>query len=340
MKTKHLFSFLGVILLMMPGLVFGQQKDKMVHLKVIKNDQAIVDTSFLYKDLEEKGLQEKISELAGIDITLYEGDDHHAKYSKSMSHSYVIVADGEEAGIKKVIVNKDEAKDDEHHMAFVVTEDNKSDIILKGNKIGVISKDSLKKGNVYIIKEGTDDLKWISEDSVTKVKKGDVWIIGEDEDQLIWVSEGGKDDSVKVIVRKAGDDDEVIHIHEAGKIKIMVKEDDGHMVIHTNEGEDPGEHKIIKVKKDKDDETSYMILFDADNERDEHKSDHKSVYVYTDEETNGTKFASKSVMVKTKKIEGSDDIEIIVTIEEKEKGEIEKKSPESKQKKDNDRKKM
>ena len=330
MKTYKFLSILMMILWMVPVTCsFGQDKEKKVHLKVIKNDQTIVDTTFSARELEEKGLQKKISELAGMDISLHDSEGPFLAFSESGSETVYMIAHDGTKGVRKIILEGDKEKKGKHHYAYVVSEDDTSRIMLKGEKIEVISEDSLKKIKVIGVDE--DDLEWITEDSLKKAKPV-VWVIKEGEEDLKWVTEEGKEDSIKVIIKKSGEGEkEVIHIREASKAKVY--RDGEHVIVYDSKKAGEGAHKVIKVKKDNDNEKTYMIYVDADSKADIDISAHADAHVHMEKEKSGTEFASKSVMVKTRKIEGSEDVEIIVTIDEKMKKKTEKKSPESKQKK-------
>jgi hypothetical protein len=314
-----------VLMMASATCIYAQEKKKMVHLKVIRNDQTVVDTSFSANDLEEKGLQKKISELAGIDISLHDDGANYLAYSEGKTSAYYIVSDGHKKGVKKMVIEGDAEKAGQHHYAIVVSEDDTSRIIMKGEKIEVISEDSLKKIKVIGVDE--DDLEWVSADSIKKSKSG-IWLIKEGEDDLKWITEEGEGDSIKVIIKKLGDEEEVIHIREAGKVKVL--RDGDQVMVYDTEGEG---HKIIKVKKDAKDEKTYEIYIGTDNEGVKAKKGLATAHVYVDHKKNGTEFESRSVMVKTRKIEGSEDVEIIVTIDEKRNTKTEKNSPESKQKK-------
>ena len=297
----------------------------MVHLKIIRNDQTVLDTSFSANDLEEKGLQKKISELAGVDINLHDDGANDLAYSEGKTNAYYIISDGQKKGVKKMVIEGDAGKAGRHHYAVVVSEDDTSRMIMRGERIEVISEDSLKKIKVIGVDE--DDLERVLADSI-KISKAGIWVIKEGEDDLKWVTEEGERDSIKVIIEKPGNEEEVIHIREAGKVKVI--RDGDQVMVYDTEGEG---HKIIKVKKDTKDENSYVIYIGADNEGGKAKKSVATAHVYVDQKKNGTEFDSRSVMVKTRKIEGSEDVEIIVTIDEKRNKKTEKNSPESKQKK-------
>jgi len=125
-KCKMAFLF-TTLFLIVNVLSFAQEEDiKNVRLKVVKNNETTLDTSFVM-DTDKEALHKKIHELTGIEMKLFTGFDlkhgkHGYKYMaffdedkecedtvKIKKHKK-IVKQGEESEVKiiKIIVEKDE----------------------------------------------------------------------------------------------------------------------------------------------------------------------------------------------------------------------------------------
>lgn len=301
---------------LLAGNIFGQESNKKIHLKVIKNGETTVDTSFAAGSLEDDELHKKLSELAGVDINVADGK--HKKMVHVDSHGDYSWTSKEGKGDKIVIVKS--AKDGENHgahktMSAYYTTDDKGNFTIEADSSIIIDGDTIsfeKKGNVFIMDghESTDD--WVEKDS------GDV-------------------KNLKVIVKKVGEDDEdhdVIIIKDGD----VIMKGDGNIILEEIDEDDIDKIKIIKVKKGGDGDEKTVNVYVTDEEGDIHTHTSGDVQIFVSDEKGGTEFVSKKVNVVKSKGEGEDEIEITIEVIEDEDVKVKEvtkeKSKKTKQKKE------
>ncbi len=323
MKKHNLVLIFSVILMgsITMGNLFAQDIEKKVHLKVIKNGETTVDTSFAAESLESDDLHNKISELAGVDINIQKGHGeqmHMAHAGESGSHTWT--SHGEK-GHKVIIMKMDSAE----------------------------VKDGKSKNVAYFYSGDDDDFTmktdsniFIKADTIILKKEGNVIIMDSDDGEFEWTSKetGEGEMNVEVIVENADDKD-------GHKVYIVTKgehgEDDGEKVIVKKlEGDDSTrvyKVKVVKMQKGDGEEenTSVFVMSGAGGDHGVHESKNVTVVV-----SGGDSNSMVTKEVKVMKSIGDDDvIEITVEIEEgedvKSEGETVKKSKKSKQKKEKKR---
>jgi len=296
---------------LLAGNIFGQESNKKIHLKVIKNGETTVDTSFAAGSLEDDELHKKLSELAGVDINVADGKH------KKMVHGDYSWTSKEGKGDKIVIVKSN--KDGENHgahktMSAYYTTDDKGNFTIEADSSIIIDGDTIsfeKKGNVFIMDGHDSTVDWVEKDS------GDV-------------------KNLKVIVKKVGEDDEdhdVIIIKDGD----VIMKGDGNIILEEIDEDDIDKIKIIKVKKGDDGDEKTVNVYVTDEEGDIHTHTSGDVQIFVSDEKGGTEFVSKKVNVVKSKGEGEDEIEITIEVIEDEDVKVKEvtkeKSKKTKQKK-------
>lgn len=210
-KCKMTFLFTALFLLV-NILSFAQEEDiKNVHLKVVKNNETTLDTSFVM-DTDKEALHKKIHELTGIEMKLFTGFD--LKHGK---HGY------------KYMAFFDEDKECE----------DMDSLIAKKEKLAAIHKEMFDEMEIEI---DEDDFVWIGKDA------GVIMVIEDDDTVKIKkhkkIVKPGEKSKVKII--KKGDHEFII-IDEEGEKRIEKDKDGNYFIKKIKSGEE-GEHVIIKKK--------------------------------------------------------------------------------------------
>lgn len=220
-KCKMAFLFTALFLLV-NVLSFAQEEDKKnVRLKVVKNNETTLDTSFIM-DTDKEALHEKIHELTGIEMKSFTGFD--LKHGK---HGY-------------------------KYMAFF-DEDKECEDTVKIKKHKKIVKPG-KETEIKIMKKGDQKFIIIDEEDEKRIEKdkggdGKHTIVKEDID----VIDDGK--MIKIIVEK--DEDGTIIDKKINIMKVKEEGEEIEVIIEIEEGKEKKEgkekeiEKVIKKKKEK-----------------------------------------------------------------------------------------
>lgn len=210
-RCKMAFLFTALFLLV-NTLSFAQEEAiKNVHLKVVKNNETTLDTSFVM-DTDKEVLHKKIHELTGIEMKLFTGFD--LKHGK---HGY------------KYMTFFDEDKECE----------DPDSLMAKKERLAAIHKEMFDEMEIEI---DEDDFVWIEKDA------GVIMVIEDDDTVKIKkhkkIVKPGEESEVKII--KKGDHEFII-IDEEGE-KLIEKDKDGNYFIKKIKSGEEGEHVIIKKK--------------------------------------------------------------------------------------------
>ncbi|MCK4344474.1 MAG: hypothetical protein KAX05_04250 [Bacteroidales bacterium] len=305
-KCKMAFLFTALFLLV-NVLSFAQEEDiKNVRLKVVKNNETTLDTSFVM-DTDKEALHKKIHELTGIEMKLFTGFDlKHGKHGyKYMAFFYEdkecedldsLMAKKEKlAAIHKEMLDEMEIEIDEDDFVWIgkdagvimVIEDNDTVKIKKHKKIVKLGEVT----EVKIMKKGDHEFIIIVEEGEKRIEKdndGDYFIkkikSGEEGESVIMKKKGGK-----VFIFS---DDEAEHLDRI----YVTKGDKKRTYIITKEHKSgDGKHTIVKEDIDViDDGEMIKIIIEKDED--------------------GTIIEKKINIMKVK--EEGDEIEVIIEIEE------------------------
>ena len=316
-KCKMAFLFTALFLLV-NVLSFAQEEDiKNVRLKVVKNNETTLDTSFVM-DTDKEALHKKIHELTGIEMKLFTGFD--LKHSK---HGY------------KYMVFFDEDKECE----------DLDSLMAKKEKLAAVHKEMFDEMEIEI---DEDDFVWIGKDA------GVIMVIEDDDTVKIKkhkkIVKPGEETEVKIM--KKGDHEFII-IDEEGEKRIEKDKDGNYFIKKTKSGEE-GEHVIMKKKGGNvfiisDDEAHHhdsVFVTKGDKKKTyvitkEHKSgeeihsivkkdmefinhEGKLIKIIVEDDENGTIIEKKINIMKIK--EEGEEIEVIIEIEEVIKKKKEKKA--------------
>ncbi|MCK4466424.1 MAG: hypothetical protein KAU83_12005, partial [Bacteroidales bacterium] len=353
-KCKMAFLF-TTLFLIVNILSFAQEEDKKnVHLKVIKNNETTLDTSFVVdKDIDKEVLYKKINELTGIEMKLFTGFDlKHSKHGyKHMPFFYkdlecedldsLMAKKGKLAAIHKEMFDE---------MEIEIDEDDRKTIIVSSEVKG--KSTSKSKCYTYIIRDkDEDDFVWIGKDAgvimviedddtvkikkhkkivkqgeefeVKIIKKGDHEFIIIDEEGEKWIEKDkGGDYFIKKI--KSGEEVEYVIMKKKGG-KIFIFSDDEaphHEKVHVIKGDD--KKVYIITKESKGEKGKFILKEDMEFVTEEGKR----VKVIVEDDEDGTIIDKKIYIMKVK--EEGDEIEVIIKIEE---GKEKKKEKEKKLKK-------
>ena len=316
MKKFNLLFAILVSLSLISVNVLGQDNNRKIHLKVVKNGETTVDTSFAAESLDDDELHKKISELAGVDVSISKG--HHDIHK----HTVHVDAHGDhtwtskpEKGTKVVVVKSDKDGEEAGKVAYFYSDDDDHNFTIKGDSNVFIEADTIimkKKGNVMIIKGGDETFEWIEKDSLSDKN---INVIVEK------VGEGDKDHNV--IIMKNGDN---------------IKEGDSHIILKEIDEDDIERISVVKVKKDDGGEEKTINVYVTDDEGDMYVHESGGVKIIVADEKNGTEIVSKKVKVVKSKGEGENVVEITVEVVEGEDAKF-KEEPKKSQKKRNKKKK-
>ncbi len=318
------YTIITILLLLFSitaGNVFAQDSNKKIHLKVIKNGETTVDTSFAAESLESDDLHKNIFELAGVDVNLHKGHEGQMHMVHAGEHGSHTWTSHDEKGGKVIIMKSDSTE-------------------VKDGKSKKVAYFYSSDDDNFIMK--TDSNVFIMADTIILKKEGNVIIMDGDDGEFEWTSKetGEGEMNVEVIVENADDKD-------GHKVYIVTKgehgEDDGEKVIVKKlEGDDSTrvyKVKVVKMQKGDGEEenTSVFVMSGAGGDHGVHESKNVTVVV-----SGGDSNSMVTKEVKVMKSIGDDDvIEITVEIEEgedvKSEGETVKKSKKSKQKKEKKR---
>ena len=323
MKKFNLLFTILITLSLFSVNVLGQENNKKIHLKVVKNGETTVDTSFAAESLEDDELHKKISELAGVDVSISEKHDIHKHMVHVDSHGDYSWISKPEKG-KKVVVVKS-GKDGEEilsskKVAYFYSDDDENTFTIKADSNVFIEADTIimkKKGNVMILEGDGETFEWIEKDSLDN------------------------DKNLNVIVEKIeeGDEDHNVVIIKNGDI---IKKGDSHVILKEI-GEDDLEHiNVVKVKKSDGGEEKTIHVYITDNEGGIHMHESGDVKIIVTDKKSGTEVVSKNVKVVKSKGKGENEVEITVEVVEGKDVKFEEatkeKSKETKQKKEKKRK--
>lgn len=178
MKTLGVLLTAIGLLFTVTGNAFAQEKEKIVHIKIIKDGDTSLDTTFAAGDIEDDEINEMIFELAGMDmdVDIYvdeemdidmeggekkktiikkkisikkeageEGDDEFIIIKKSNEEEIEI---NEESGEKKVIKITEGGNGSEEKMIWITT-DSEGDKSEKTKKIVKIYSGDEKSGTEF-----------------------------------------------------------------------------------------------------------------------------------------------------------------------------------------------
>lgn len=305
-KCKMAFLFTALFLLV-NVLSFAQEEDiKNVRLKVVKNNETTLDTSFVM-DTDKEALHKKIHELTGIELKLFAGFD--LKHGK---HGYKYMAffdeDKECEDLDSLMAKKEKLaaihKEMFDEMEIEIDED---DFVWIGKDAGVImvieDDDTVKiKKHKKIVKPG-------EESEVKIIKKGDHEFIIIDEEGEKWIEKDkGGDYFIKKI--KSGEEGEyVIMKKKGGKVFIFSDYEAEHLDrIYVTKGDKKRTYIITKEHKSGDGKHT-IVKEDIDVIDD---GEMIKIIVETDED--GTIIEKKINIMKVK--EEGEEIEVIIEIEE------------------------
>ncbi|MBA7528361.1 hypothetical protein ES705_20544 [subsurface metagenome] len=317
-KCKMAFLFTALFLLV-NVLSFAQEEDiKNVRLKVVKNNETTMDTSFVM-DTDKEALHKKIHELTGIEMKLFTGFD--LKHGK---HGYKYMAffdeDKECEDMDSLMAKKEKLaaihKEMFDEMEIEIDED---DFVWIGKDAGVImiieDDDTVKiKKHKKIVKPG-------EESEVKIIKKGDHEFIIIDEEGEKWIEKDkGGDYFIKKI--KSGEEGEYVIIKKKGEKVFIFSDDEAphHEKVYVIKGDD--KKVYIITKESKGEKGKFIVKEDMEFVTEEGKR----VKVIVEDDEDGTIIEMKINIMKVK--EEGDEIEVIIEIEEgKEKKEGKKANP-------------
>jgi len=208
---------------------FGQETEKKVHIKVIKNGETTVDTSFSAGDMNKDQLHKKIETITGENIDI--NSDHAEKHTKDHSNVWVDTGEGHHE-MKKVIISEEEGNTGESserkEVQYVV----------------------IKKGEGYPDK----DIDIQAGDDTLHVNGENVFVIHTDEKGDVHWTEDLKDqkNEKKIIVKVLSDKEDVNENNPQKNVKVIILDDkDGTIFVNDNV-------KVIKTNK-KDNEVEVII---------------------------------------------------------------------------------
>ena len=301
------------------GNIFAQDSNKKIHLKVIKNGETTVDTSFTTESLESDDLHKKISELAGVEIDLHKGHGDHMHMAHADKHGNHTWTSHEKKGHKVIIMKSDSVEDGESKkVAYFYSTGDDDNFTMKTDSAIFIDADTIilkKKGNVIIV-DGDEKMSWVEKES------------GEDDKDL------------KVIIEKVDGEveDHSVIIIKDGKV---IKKGHSTMILEEIDEDGSGQVKVTKVVKSNGDEEKTINVYISDKEGGIHTHESGDVEIIVTDGKSGTEFVNKTVKVVKSESEEGDEIEITVEIEEGEDVKSEKAtkeiSKETKQKKEKKR---
>jgi hypothetical protein len=314
MKIVICKTFFLIFFLVANLLSYGQEGDgKNVHLKVIKNDKTILDTSFVTDEkTNNEILKNKIKELTGLDIKMFTSYDLIA--DKKMEHEYsgsytYAVTDEDKIDIKTRIkrIHVDTEQEGDKLYVYINETDNKNDTIWIGKDkdidIEILEDDDTLKVSKYIMSIKSGD-----EKDVKVLKKGD--------DKFIIIGEEG--------VKKIGKDEKGEHIiiKKKGENFLIISEDDtlSHNKVHIIKGDKKKSYFIIKKHKGEWEE--YIL------KEDEFVTDEgEKIKVIVENDEDGTIIDKQINIIREKEGEEGKEIEVVFEIKEgnKKKEEKEKK---------------
>ncbi|MCD6597154.1 MAG: hypothetical protein J7L04_05670 [Bacteroidales bacterium] len=318
------YTIITILLLLFSitaGNVFAQDSNKKIHLKVIKNGETTVDTSFAVESLESDDLHKKIFELAGVDVNLHKGHEGQMHMVHAGEHGSHTWTSHDEKGGKVIIMKSDstEVKDGKSKkVAYFYSSDDDNFIMKTDSNVFIVADTIIlkKEGNVIIMDGDDGEFEWTSKET------------GEGEMNVEVIVENVEDnDGHKIYIIKKGE-----HGEEGGE-KVIVKKLEG------NDSTKVYNIKVVKVQKGDGEEENTTVYVISGGEGEPHVHTSKNVSVII---SDGEKDSMVTKEVKVMKSVGDDDvIEIIVEIEEGEnvkfEGENTKKSRKTKQKKEKKR---
>ncbi|MQY80399.1 MAG: hypothetical protein GH151_14625 [Bacteroidetes bacterium] len=297
-KCKMAFLFTALFLLV-NVLSFAQEEDiKNVRLKVVKNNETTLDTSFVM-DTDKEALHKKIHELTGIELK-------HGKHG----YKYMTFFDEDkECEDLDSLMAKKEKLAAIHKEMFdeMEIEIDKDDFVWIGKDAGVImvieDDDTVKiKKHKKIVKPG-------EESEVKIIKKGDHEFIIIDEEGEKWIEKDkGGDYFIKKI--KSGEEGEyVIMKKKGGKVFIFSDYEAEHLDrIYVTKGDKKRTYIITKEHKSRDGKHT-IVKEDIDV-----IDDGEMIKIIVEKDEDGTIIEKKINIMKVK--EEGEEIEVIIEIEE------------------------
>ncbi len=330
-KCKMAFLFTALFLLV-TILSLAQEEDiKNVRLKVVKNNETTLDTSFVM-DTDKEALHKKIHELTGIEMKSFAGFD--MKHGK---HGYKYVAffdeDKECEDADSLMAKKEKlaAVHKEMFYEMEIIERDEDDFVWIGKDAGVImvieDDDTVKiKKRKKIVKPG-------EESEVKIIKKGDHEFIIIDEEGEKRIGKG-KDGNYFIKKIKSGEEEDSVIMKKKGGKVFIFSDDEAHQheKVHVIKGDD--KKVYIITKESKGEKRKFIVKEDMEFVTEEGKR----VKVIVEKNEDGTIIEKKVNIMKVK--EEGEEIEVIIEIEvgkEKKEGkekEIEKVIKKKKEKKE------
>ncbi len=278
MKTrkKRFLFFLTIIILFLGMTAFAQEEEKTkVHLKVMKNDELAVDTTFqVSSGADSDELKKMIQEITGIEDL----DLHILNQGELHTHAIKMKKEGS-ASAKTVAVFIGE---DKHELDIEIDDDNEIVWIEKGDTADhkIIVKTG--KGNeiAYVVSSGDDkDLKVIQEkaDVVKVIREDDLEELDEDKADAYYVvkNKTGLGDVEEIVIKKKdgnviimkGDEIEKV---SGGNVYVKISGDkEGAMDIFLQDDEDgtvvvKENVKVIKKKGETGEEEIEVVIMKKD----------------------------------------------------------------------------
>lgn len=305
-KCKMAFLFTALFLLVNILSIAQEEDIKNVRLKVVKNNETTLDTSFVM-DTDKEALHKKIHELTGIEVKSFTDFDlEHGK------HGYKYIAffdEDKECEDLDSLMAKKEKLAAIHKEMFdeMEIEIDKDDFVWIGKDAGVImvieDDDTVKiKKHKKIVKPG-------EESEVKIIKKGDQKFIIIDEEGEKWIEKDkGGDYFIKKI--KSGEEGEYVIIKKKGG-KVFIFSDDeaiNHEKVHVIKGDKKRTYIITKEHKSGD--RKHTIVKEDINVI----NDGKMIKIIVEKDEDGTIIEKKINIMKVK--EEGEEIEVIIEIEE------------------------
>jgi hypothetical protein len=330
-KCKMAFLFTALFLLVNILSIAQGEDIKNVRLKVVKNNETTLDTSFVM-DTDKEALHKKIHELTGLEMKSFAGFD--MKHGKDGYKYMVFFDEDKECEDADSLMAKKE-KLATIHLEMLdemeIIERDEDDFVWIGKDAGVImvieDDDTVKiKKHKKIVKPG-------EEYKVKIIKKGDheFIIIDEEGEERI---EKGKDGNYFIKKIKSGEEEEYVIMKKKGGKVFIFSDDEAHQheKVHVIKGDD--KKVYIITKKSKGEKVKFIVKEDMEFVTEEGKR----VKVIVEKNEDGTIIEKKINIMKVK--EEGEEIEVIIEIEvgkEKKEGkekEIEKVIKKKKEKKE------
>jgi|GEM_PF-6042490 len=250
-KCKMAFLFTSLFLLV-NVLSFAQEEDiKNVRLKVVKNNETTLDTSFVI-DTDKEALHKKIHELTGIEVKSFTGFDlkhgkHGYKYMAFFDEDKecedldsLMAKKGKLAAIHKEMFDEMEIEIDEDDFVWIGKD---------AGVIMVIEDDEARHHDRVYVTKGDKKRTYI----ITKEHKSGEEIHSIVKKDMEFINDEGK--LIKIIVEK--DEDGTIIDKKINIMKVKEEGEEIEVIIEIEEGKEKKEgkekeiEKVIKKKKEK-----------------------------------------------------------------------------------------